>query len=91
MLIGLTGKKSSGKTYSAISLKELGFKRLSFSTPLKEILKEISFPRFTEEMKNSNNKITMDLSQYNMENIEDTPRRCMQILGTDIILSLIHI
>lgn len=84
MIIALSGKKSSGKSFLAKKISDLyGFKILSFSTPLKKLLKEISC--YNEDIKNSNDEITMCLDRFNLSPITATSRKCLQILGTDII------
>jgi len=90
-IIAITGKKFSGKTYLSNRLIDHFTKQkktceiLSFATPLKNIMKEISM--YSEDIKNSECKIKMYTSIFGFQNIVDTPRRCLQILGSDIIRS----
>lgn len=78
MLIGLTGKKQSGKSTISKHLQEqYGFKELNFADSLKKALKEIL--DLTDEQLDGEDKEKL-ISGYNC-----TPREVMQWFGTDIM------
>lgn len=76
MIIGVTGKKQSGKSLMANYLKKYNFVELSFAEPIKEICK-ILF-NFTDDQMNGQLKEIID------ENWNVTPRKCMQFIGTEL-------
>ncbi len=77
VVIALSGKKYSGKTTcSDIIVKNfqfLGFKKLSFATPLKDILSTLF--SFTDECYDTKKKETY------IPSLNTTPRKLMQELG----------
>lgn len=78
MLIGLTGKKQSGKSTISKHLQEqYGFKELNFADSLKKALKEIL--DLTDEQLDGEDKEKL-IEGYNC-----TPREVMQWFGTDIM------
>lgn len=78
MLLGISGKIKSGKSTMAKYLcDKYGFVELSFAKPLKDISK-ILFNLSDEQLYNQTEKSIID-PRYNI-----TPRKIMQILGTEI-------
>ena len=78
MLIGLVGRKRSGKDTVADHLcGAYGFKKMALATPLKEACK-IMF-NLTDDQVNGDSKDITD-ARYGV-----TPRGLLQILGTDIV------
>lgn len=75
MLIGITGKKRSGKDTIASLLEVHKFKRLSFADPIKNIGRIFGF---TEEELNGEKKEVLN-EYWNI-----TPRKFMQIVGTEM-------
>ena len=78
MIIGITGKKGAGKDTIGDALRELGYERVSFATPLKEVAK-IVFGITDEEMTDRTLKET-EIDRYPFK----SPRKILQILGTDM-------
>jgi hypothetical protein len=74
MLIGLTGKKRSGKdTIADYLVYNYDFKKLSFATPIKQMLKIII----------NDNKFTEDNKEEVIPNLGVNYRYLMQTLGTN--------
>lgn len=77
MIIGLTGKKFSGKdTVAEYLCKEWRYKQMSFADPLKDICKIIF--EFTDEQLYGDKKEDID------EFWKVTPRQVLQFVGTDL-------
>jgi hypothetical protein len=81
MIIGIVGRKGSGKTSAANRITEKwDFKLMSFARPLKEIAAELfNVPikwMYDEELKNN----PIDHLKNNM-----TPRKLLQWFGTEIV------
>jgi len=84
MIVGLTGKKQSGKsTIAKYLVEECGFIEYSIASPLKEISKILC--GFTEQQLNTTQerKETVDL------NVGISPREFLQVFGTEICRNLI--
>lgn len=78
MLIGLIGKKSSGKdTFGNILINQYGFKKRAFADPLKDCC-ELLFNLSKEQLNDEHLKETIDV------NWQMTPREIMQKVGTDL-------
>jgi hypothetical protein len=82
-LIGLTGKKGSGKDTIAIKLKEHGYVQYAFADPLKKGIQQLY------------NLSDEQLYDETAKEIEDprwgvTPRQLFQIIGTEIFQNIIH-
>lgn len=77
VLIGLTGKKRSGKDTTADYLVEkYGFEKISFATPLKEICKILfSF---------SDNQLYGDEKEEIDKRWDISPRKVFQFIGTNL-------
>lgn len=75
-IIGLTGRRRSGKDTVASFLVDRGFTRLSFADPLKEAVKSLFF--FSDDQLEKR-KEQVD-PRYGV-----SPRRVLQCLGTDLI------
>lgn len=81
MIIGLAGKKESGKTTAAQSIVDsLGFKKLSFAEPVKKMIDSLLFDLGCTETGKK------DLAQY----IQVTKRYLYQTLGTEWGRKMIH-
>jgi len=85
MLIGIVGRKGSGKTSAAnLLVKEHGFKKMAFSDPLKEIVSElfgVGYVNFTDEY----------LKTKEIPHMPGwTPRRLMQYFGTEVVRNLYY-
>lgn len=79
MLIGLVGKKGSGKdTLADFIVKEYSFVKYAYATPLKEACK-ILFLLSDDQLHDRELKETID-NRWDM-----TPRKMMQTMGTDLI------
>ena len=79
MIIGIIGKKTSGKTTLANYMtKKYNFKKMSFATPIKEIV-AIMFG-FTHQQLND-----PELKEKKDNYWGITPRRAMQFFGTDLV------
>ena len=79
MLIGLCGKKGSGKSFFANYLiNNFNFIELSFAQPLKEATK-IIFNLSDDDVNNQNKK------EIKIDRLNASPRELLQWLGTDII------
>lgn len=78
MIIGITGKKGSGKDTIGEALRRNGYERVSFATPLKEVAKVV-FGITDEEMTDRTLK-EKELDRYPYK----SPRKILQILGTDM-------
>ena len=77
MIIGITGKKQSGKdTMANYLVKEYGFIKYSMAGPLKEGCKKLF--GLTEEQVNGDFKETID-KRWGV-----TPRKILQVMGTEI-------
>lgn len=77
MIIGITGRKGSGKdTIADHLISKYGFEKLSFAKPLKDMCKLVF--NFTEEQVNGDLKEVID-PQWNQ-----TPRVILQYVGTDL-------
>lgn len=78
MLIGLIGKKSSGKdTFSDFLVCHYGFQKRAFADPLKKCC-QLLFGLTDQQIHDPMMKETMD------ERWEMTPRKIMQVVGTDL-------
>lgn len=74
-LIVLTGRKGSGKSTLAAELEKIGYKRIRFATPLKDMLRAIGL---TEE------QIEGELKEVPCALLGGkTPRYAMETLGTE--------
>lgn len=74
VLIALTGYKGSGKTTLASHL--IGWKRMSFATPLKEAVKDLFL--LTPDQVYGSTKEVLDPRWHT------TPRHLLQIIGTEL-------
>lgn len=82
-LVGILGKKRSGKdTVSDFLVKEHGYHQYAFAGPLKEAVKEMFL--MTENQVNGDEKEVFD-ERWNI-----TPRKLMQIIGTELFHYDIH-
>lgn len=82
-LIGITGRKGSGKdTAAAILTEKFGFRRLSFADPLRVVLKTL-FNLTDEEMSNRVLK-----EQYLDRYPYESPREILQKVGTECMRSV---
>lgn len=78
MLIGLIGKKSSGKdTFGNILIEYYGFTKRAFADPLKDCC-QLLFHLTDEQLNDEKLKETID-TKWQM-----TPRQIMQKVGTDL-------
>ena len=77
-MVGLVGKKGSGKTTVAKHLEKYGYKREQFAKPLKSAAKEI-FLLQNNQLYNSRSKEQVD-SRWGL-----TPRQILQRLGTEVV------
>lgn len=76
-IIGIVGKKRSGKdTVADYLVQNYGYIKLSFASPLKEIIKTLF--DFDDEQINGNEKEIID-DYWNI-----TPRRAMEYIGTNV-------
>lgn len=90
MLIGLVGKKNSGKDTFANYLKnKYNFEKYSFAEPLKQIL-SILFSWDIEKLKGideNNREWREKIDHYwskKLNILDFSPRKAMQIIGTDL-------
>ena len=84
MIIGLCGRKGSGKSSAAESMeRNLGFTALSFSTPIKDALSAIGVP--------PNALVDAELKEKPLSHVygNKTPRELMQIFGTEFARNMI--
>jgi|SaaInlStandDraft_1057018.scaffolds.fasta_scaffold175378_2 dephospho-CoA kinase len=83
MLLGLTGKKGSGKdTFADYIVKKYGFIKLAFADQLRNILK-VTF-NWTDEHFNRENK------EKECKEWKITPREAMQVMGTEVLRELFN-
>jgi dephospho-CoA kinase len=82
-LIGLTGKKGSGKDTIAIKLKEYGYEQYAFADPLKRGIQHL-FDLSDEQLYDETLKETID-PRWGVK-----PRQLFQIIGTEIFQHTIH-
>lgn len=84
MIIGITGKKQSGKSTLSKCIKQnyLNFIELNFADPLKNSIKEI--------FNLSEDQINGDLKEINDTKYNFTPRELMQWMGTDVFRNTFH-
>jgi len=75
MIIGLAGKKYSGKDTAGLFFKENGYIRIAFADPLKEIC-QIAFGLTDEELYHDKEKI--------VDEWQVSSRKLMQIVGTEL-------
>lgn len=84
MLIGIIGKKESGKdTFGDYLVKNYQFQKYSFALPLKKVCKEL-FLLDDTQLVDHTLKETIDI-RWNM-----TPRQMLQKVGTDLIRNNIN-
>jgi dephospho-CoA kinase len=77
-IIGITGKKNSGKdTIGNYLVEKYGYKRLAFADPLKEACRSIF--SFTDAQLYHDKKEEID------EYWNESPRKIFQIIGTDLL------
>ena len=77
-LIGVIGKKNSGKsTIASILVEKFGFKEFSFADPLKQILETLFFldPQYLQDP---------HLKEQIIEELRVSPRQLMQQIGSDL-------
>jgi hypothetical protein len=82
-LIGLTGKKGSGKDTIANKLKEYGYIQYAFADPLKRGIQHL-FDLSDEQLYGVESKETID-PRWGVK-----PRQLFQIIGTEIFQNTIH-
>jgi hypothetical protein len=82
-LIGLTGKKGSGKDTIAIKLKEYAYQQYAFADPLKRGIQQL-FDLSDEQLYDETMKETVD-SRWGVK-----PRQLFQVIGTEIFQHTIH-
>ena len=83
MILGLTGKKGSGKdTFADYIVKKYGFIKLAFADQLRNILKTTF--NWTNEHFNRENK-EKECKEWNI-----TPREAMQLMGTEVLRELFN-
>lgn len=83
MLIGLTGRKGSGKdTFADYIVEKYGFIKLAFANQLRNILKATF--NWTDEHFNRENK-EKECKEWNI-----TPREAMQLMGTEVLRELFN-
>lgn len=85
MLIGITGKRGSGKSTAAKSLKRLGFFEVSFAEPLKEATK-IIFGLTDEEVYGD-----YKIKETVIPELGVSPRKILQKFGTEVMREFIHV
>ena len=83
MIIGLAGRKGSGKSTVAEILKEkYGYRRLSFATPLKDMIMAMGVTE--DEIFN------LDLKEKPIERFGGrSPRELLQLLGTEFARNMV--
>ena len=77
-LIGVIGKKNSGKsTLASILVEKFGFKEFAFADPLKQIIEILFFlePEYLQDT---------HLKEQIIEELRVSPRRLMQQIGSDL-------
>ena len=80
--IGFTGKAGAGKDTAGAFLTSLGYKRLAFADPLKEICRDL-FELSEEQLRGSLKTSGITGSDFIKDGV--TPRKILQFFGTDIV------
>lgn len=82
MIIGLTGKKGSGKsTVAGMLCEKYDYRIMSFATPIKDMLMAMGLTE--DEIYN------VDLKEKTIERFGKSPREMLQLLGTEFGRNLI--
>lgn len=82
MIIGLTGKKGSGKsTVAGMLCEKYGYHLMSFATPIKDMLMAMGL---TED-----EIYSVELKEKTIERFGKSPREMLQLLGTEFGRNLI--
>lgn len=80
-IIGLAGRKQSGKTSAAQYLEKSGFVRLSFAEPMRKMLDALLLS-YGYSQREIERMLTID-KEVLLGEIEQSPRHLLQTLGTE--------